>query len=159
MRDRLLFRKKLPVPILALAFLLLPLLPQSNPDQLPLLILIIDFNDFMCPACLESILGFYNAIPLSIRDNNLWGIVVFGHNSKELSSLSKKIIVKKLNGFIQANQLKFPLIPDFAQKLKSSASEGSHVLIFNNQLPSLLKFSFPLKKSEMHKIISALNSE
>lgn len=146
------------IAIALLAFLL-PLLPQSNPDRLPLLLLIIDFNDFMCPSCIDSILEFCHSLPPPIRAKHLWGIVVFNQICEKTNPLSKLIMKKKLQGFIQANQLNFPILPDFSQYFISFISDGSCLLVLRKDEPALLIFSFPITQSEKVNIIRVIYAD
>lgn len=125
-----------------------------------LLLLIIDFDDFMCMNCLDSFLSFCFSLPPSILRENTWGILVLGKEINEKQQeRSLKIAQKKLRGFIQTHQIPFPIFIDSQHQFHSLALKGTSFLILETGGSSFTLFSFPLKKEESERIKELLADE
>jgi len=128
------------------------------PQNKKLLLIIFDFNDFMCMNCLESFLTFCQLLPPHILEENAWGILTIGSAIKK-SGLknSVKIAKTKLRGFVMANRIKFPIFIDEYQIFQQFEKKGTAVLLFDGTNNILKEYIFPLSKDrigEIQKIVS-----
>jgi hypothetical protein len=127
----------------------------------PILFFIIDFNDFMCPACLDSLLNLCRLLPHHILRERACGIVVFPHGPKEGSnrsdsaafSRSVKIMEQKIRGFQKANHIPFPLLLDRNNIFRSLAGDGTTVVLLDPIQGSILKISFPLSAADAERLL------
>jgi hypothetical protein len=118
------------------------------------LLFIFDFNDFMCFSCLDSFLGFYHSLPFPFRDEHSLGVLVYDKRGKEKErSVRERIIEKKLRGFVQANQIEFPVLIDHLDVFKSQVKEGSSVILFDPRDGLLRRYKFPLSLPDREKIL------
>ena len=128
------------------------------PQNKKLLLIIFDFNDFMCMSCLESFLTFCQLLPPHILEENAWGILTIESAIKK-SGLkdSVKIATTKLRGFVTANSIKFPIFIDEYQIFQQFEKKGTAVLLFDGTNNILKEYIFPLNKNqigEIQKIVS-----
>jgi hypothetical protein len=132
----------------------LPALPDPGGSHDPLVLFIIDFSDFMCPACLDSLLSACEALPIHLLEENVRGIVVF---SKEVSGFQEekaaRILLKKIRGFQAANQIRFPLILDKDGMFAAAAGRGSCVILLDAAASTLIRFSIPLSPKEFSQLL------
>ncbi len=118
-----------------------------------LLLLVIDFSDFNCPLCLDSLLNFCRMLPPSYSEVMIWGIVV---NNKGLGndqdSSAIQIMDKKIRGFIEANDISFPLILDRNCVFNQLSHQGSTVMVIDLKKQIVSHFDFPLEPQEIQHI-------
>jgi hypothetical protein len=127
------------------------------PQNKKLLLIIIDFDDFMCLTCLESFLSFCRSVPPHILEENAWGILVLNpDNSKNQDKTRLKIAQKKLRGFMDTHRIPFPILIDSQNVFPSLAKEGSGLLFLDDQIRSVFRCIFPLSKEESERILSLL---
>jgi len=127
----------------------------------PILFFIIDFSDFMCPACLDSLLNLCRLLPHHILQERACGIVVFPPSPKEGSSPSNsaahsrsvKIMEQKIRGFRKANRISFPLLLDRNNIFRSLAGDGTTVVLLDPIQGSILKISFPLSAADAERLL------
>ncbi len=127
----------------------------------PIFFFIIDFSDFMCPACLDSLLNLCRLLPHHILRERACGIVVFPLGSKEGSSRSDsaahsrsvKIMEQKIRGFRRANRIPFPLLLDRNNIFRSLAGDGTTVVLLDPIQGSILKISFPLSAADAERLL------
>ena len=127
-----------------------------------LLLLIIDFESFMCPSCLDSFLEFYHALkpPFPPLDEGiLWGVLVFDEPEENEGVPAIKITEKKLRGFIMANDIKFPIMIDRFHIFKGLAKEGTAVIFFDRERKIIKKYVFPLRSKQIKEIINHIKSD
>ena len=128
----------------------------------PILFFIIDFSDFMCPACLDSLLNVCRLLPHHILRERACGVVVFPHGSKEGSSRSDsaalsrsvKIMEQKIRGFRKANRIPFPLLLDRNSIFRSLAGDGTTVILLDPLQGSILKISFPMSAADAERLLT-----
>lgn len=65
-----------------------------------------------------------------------------------------KIIEKKLRGFIQANEIKFPVLIDRFKIFKDLGEEGTAVIIFDGERKTIKKYVFPLRHGQKQEIMN-----
>lgn len=86
---------------------------QNLPSAGPLLLIIIDFNDFFCPFCLNYLSFFCDLIHSKGFENHTVGILTFkNEGDRENVEGEMKIMEKRLRGFIIGNNIQFPVILD-----------------------------------------------
>ncbi len=129
-------------------------IPPSGAPRPPLLIFLIDFNDFMCPACLDSLLSLCLALPPPILRQNVWGFVVLPQSIPHGSDpVAIQIMEKKIRGFRRANRIAFPLILDRSRLLSSPGRQGTALLLLEAQPPSASLFPLPLSRRDLIRIV------
>ena len=128
--------------------------PPENHSPPPLLLVILDFNSFSCLTCLDSFLDFHRRLSGTEDERLLWGILVFdAGREKQSGPRFIQILEKKLNGFVQGNRLRFPIIIDRDHLFSSLAEEGSAVLVFDPNQRMMRKFAFPLRSHQIQDIL------
>ncbi len=113
----------------------------------PSLLFIIDFTDFMCPACLDSLLNLCRLLPRHIQQERVWGIVVFPHPH------STAILEKKVRGFQKANNIAFPILLDRDHIFRSLATQGTTLFLFSPLHGSIIKLSFPISSADTERLL------
>jgi len=117
-------------------------LEQGGDGYQPKILIFINWKDLMCANCLNSFVTFFNSLPSPwLRDNAL-GILV-GERGPRAGN-HWPIMAKKIRGFIQANQLSFPIWIDQGRLFKNMSSRGTCLLIMGEKVDSLSVYSFPL---------------
>lgn len=125
----------------------------------PLLLVIIDFDSFLCLSCLDSFLDFYDQLSGIVDERMLWGVLVFDASlEKQHGSSYIKIVEKKLKGFVKANHIQFPMVIDRFHLFESLGKEGSAVLLFDPGKRSVKKYVFPLRRNHIQEIMSLLEN-
>jgi hypothetical protein len=135
----------------------------SPPEALsdPILFFVIDFQDFMCPACLESLLNLCRLLPAHILQERAYGVVVLPGGPDEHDTLFKssvrsrsiRIMEQKIRGFQKANRIAFPLLLDREHIFRSLSDEGTSVVLFHPDAGSICKISFPLSRSDTERLL------
>ena len=130
---------------------------QGNSNQGIFLLLIVDLNDFMCPACLDSLLDFCGALPLTHRKRYLRGMVVIDkYRKKESGDTSERVLEKKIKGFIKGNHIDFPVFHDRDRLFEPLARDGTAVFIFIPDTKTVSRHVFHLTLREIGLIRSLL---
>jgi hypothetical protein len=123
------------------------------PQNKKLLLIIFDFNDFMCMNCLESFLTFCHLLPPHIMEENAWGILMIESAIKKSGMKDAvKIATTKLRGFVMANRIKFPIFIDEYQIFQQFEKKGTAVLLFDGTNNFLKEYIFPLSKDQIEEI-------
>ena len=118
------------------------------------LIYIIEFKDILCSPCSESFLEFCLSLPPEYQRESTWGIVVFEPASQ--INLGNKIITKKVRGFMNGNQLQFPLFIDYLQIFKTLRTQSTQLLLLDSSSLAVKKYDFPLAEKDKNEIIQAV---
>jgi len=137
--------------------------PSLRPRQMVtlqnknLLLILLDFDDFMCMNCLDSFLSFYRSIPPPILEENAWAVLVIDPgNTEKQAQTTLKIAQKKLRGFVKTHRIPFPIIIDAHNTFKPLAKNGTSVYVFDHRMRSVSLWTFPLSRSETDEILSLL---
>ena len=151
MRDRFIVLALLLSVVLTILNVWTDELRHEDTNQGIFLLLIIDFNDFMCPTCLDSLLDFCRGLPVSFRKRCIQGVVIADeYRKKESGDSFEKIMEKKIKGFAKANHIEFPILLDrnqiFGPLIKK---EGTSVFIFNAETHAITRHVFPLTLKEV----------
>ena len=142
--------------------IILPLdVPQVESAPEHILFFIIDFGDFMCPACLDSLLNLCRLLPNHILRERACGIVVLPYSPNESDiplkssarSRSIKIMAQKIRGFRKANRIAFPLFLDREHIFRSLSGSGTTVILFAPHQGSILKLSFPISAADTEHLL------
>ena len=134
-----------------------PFIQILNQEDNSLLLFIIDFNDFMCNACLESFLDIYNSLPAPYQTQKAWGVVTVNEDSvSRKKALTIKILEKKIRGFVKAHDIRMPFFIDRAHIFRSLNEDGSAVVLFDREAKALFKFVLPLSRDQKKQLTQVL---
>lgn len=118
------------------------------------LMVIVDSESFMCTPCLEPILDLNQCFPLKCQGKRVLGIIVLRERGKEADrDEQRRILEKKLRGFIKANQIKFPILVDHMCIFREMVSSGPCVVLLDPMSRSLSMYMFPLNSRDKEKIV------
>ena len=120
-----------------------------------LLLFILDFQDFSCMTCLDSFLQFYHMLPSHFRTSKAWGILAVKDRDGGWDR-AVRIARKKLNGFVRANGIAFPVLVDRSGLFAGLAEKGSGVLLFDGTRKVLCRYDFPLTGEQLEEIFANL---
>ena len=118
------------------------------------LIYIIEFRDILCSPCSESFLDFCLSLPPEFQRENTWGIVVFDPDSQ--TNLGDKIIAKKVRGFMNGNQLHFPLFIDFSHIFRTLRIQSTQLFLLDSTSLTIKKYIFPLSEKQKNEIVQSV---
>ena len=122
-----------------------------------LILIIVDWDDFMCLNCLESVLKFYYSLPVPFREEAVWGVLIYDEiKMSKNSARDLKIIEKKLRGFCSANKINSPFLIDRYHVFDDIARGKTSVIVFNEELVTVKRYSFPLTQGERDEVFQAL---
>ena len=128
---------------------LLPVLVPSRPSpKVPKMLIFIDFRDFMCPACLDSLLEICRSFPKSFLQKQTTGIVLL-NETQNPSSRHLRITRKKINGFIHANRIEFPILLDRGKSRKIS---GTQIWVLCPTSKELIRYELPLSTADLNSL-------
>lgn len=119
------------------------------------LLFVLDFDDFSCLTCLESFLGFYQKLPFRFKTSKAWGILVVKKSKRERAR-KIRIAEKKLEGFVRANHVTFPILLDKSQVFGELAGKGSCVILFDENKKAVFRYDFPLSNEQSEEIFKNL---
>jgi len=126
----------------------------SNGKSPIVLIYIIEFRDILCSPCSESFLDFCLSLPVEFQKENTWGIVVFDQGPQ--TNLGEKIIAKKVRGFMNGNQIHFPVFIDFLHIFKTLRTQATQIVLLDSTSFSVKKYDFPLAAKQKDAILQAV---
>ncbi len=121
-------------------------------DRRRLLLFILDFRDFSCMVCLESFLELYRRLPLQVKTQDCWGILIVPQDL-EREDVAMGIAEKKLEGFIRAHQILFPVLMDRHKVFGAMAERGSGIILLDAERQAIIRFDFPLMRAELEEIL------
>lgn len=124
-------------------------------DERQSLLFVLDFDDFSCLTCLESFLGLYQKLPFRFKTSNAWGILVVKKSERE-ETRQVRIAEKKLEGFVQANHITFPILLDKSRIFAELAERGSCVVLFDENKKAVFRYDFPLTNEQFEEIFNNL---
>ena len=126
---------------------------HANPNPQTFLLLVIDFDDFMCPACMDSVLDFCRALSGPLQKKLVWGVVVCDRLYNEgKTTLSERILEKKIRGFVRANHLVFPILLDRDGIFVPFVEDGTAIFVFDGEKQTISRHIFPLAPAEIRII-------
>ena len=119
-----------------------------------LLIIVMDFNDLFCSLCSESLLSLCFALPPHVQRERTWLVVVV--DSEGMADHEKKIIAKKIDGFIKGNSLHIPVSLDFTCLFEPMLRSGSQIILMDSENQTLLFSPLPVKGDFLTQILRSL---
>jgi len=123
-------------------------------------VLIIDFAFFTCPLCIQSLTDFNHIINAFKLEDSLIGVMVYRETNNEVDAERRiKIIEKQLRGFIQGNDIRYPIILDKKGIFKSLSQDEASLILLDTQSKTVKKYTFPLKKGQIDEIFFKDNRE
>lgn len=123
-----------------------------------LVLMIIDFQSFFCLPCTETFLDFCQSLPPFIQEEALWGVIIYkGQKKIEDNKTQTRVIEKKLRGFIEANDIRFPIILDSFHIFHEITEGKTAIILFNQKAKIVRKFLFPLNEKQRDEIINFLS--
>ena len=125
--------------------------PVVSDERKPLLLFILDFQDFSCMTCLDSFLELYGILPVHVKTSNAWGILAVKHSNGERKR-PFRIAEKKLKGFVEANHISLPILMDKHRIFDELLEEGSGVLLFDERNKTVRRYDFPLTGDQLEEI-------
>jgi hypothetical protein len=129
-----------------------PLKTVESEEPGRMLLFILDFRDFSCMLCLESFLELYQRLPLRVKLRNVWGVMIVPAGQEKDESVIR-IAEKKLQGFIRAHRILFPVLVDRHQVFGGMAERGSGIVLFDEAKLILSRFDFPLESRQFQEIL------
>jgi len=120
------------------------------------LVFLIDFRDFACMTCLDSFLDFYLRIPPRLQTEDSMGILIL--NPERRDKTSSDIARVKLRGFVESNNIAFPVQVDQFHVFGEFAKEGTSVVLFDYDREIIKKFQFPLRQQDLDEILGYLRN-
>lgn len=130
---------------------------QCTPNFLgarKLIVVVVDFNSFFCPLCLESVRDFCDDLHSRGQDEFALGVLVYKSLDKKDDERFKKIIEKKLRGFVIGNSIKFPFILDHFHVFKGLNLEDAGIILLDRLRKIFKKYAFPLTNEQLEEIFS-----
>jgi hypothetical protein len=118
------------------------------------LMVLLRFDDLLCPLCTGSLLALCNALPEHIQKTKCWLVVMI--DSVHFSEQGTKIISKKIEGFCKGNNLCLPVCIDFSHVFDPLGKGGSFILFLDGDRRTLERYEFPLDKASHFEVLNAL---
>lgn len=123
-------------------------------------ILIIDFDFFNCPLCIQSLTDFNNMINAFKLEDSFIGVLAYRETNDEVDSERRiKIIETQLRGFIKGNDIRYPIILDKKGIFKCLSPDEASLILLDIQRKTVKKYTFPLKKGQIDEIFFKDNRE
>jgi hypothetical protein len=144
------------IVLMTLSFSNKELFPQEqsvNVISEKMFILIIDFAFFNCPLCVQSLTDFNNIINAFKLEDSLIGVMVYRETNNEVDAERRiKIIETQLRGFIQGNDIRYPIILDKKGIFKSLSQDEASLILLDIEKKTVRKYTFPLKKGQIDEL-------
>lgn len=122
-----------------------------------LVLFIVKFESLMCSPCLNPILDFYHLLPFPLRENMVWGIIVYDNpDEKGKREVYRRIVEKKSRGFFKANNIACPIVFDHSHSFKKFFKKGTAILLFDREKKVLRTHIFPLSQKQKKEILNFL---
>jgi hypothetical protein len=120
--------------------------------------IIIDFDAVFCAPCLDPLLAFCRALPESIQDGRVLGIVVYrAPSDPKEAGKRRKIVEAKWDGFHKANGFHFPAVVDDGPVFRRWLAKGAaKVLFFDGLARAIREFELPLRPERFDEMLSLL---
>lgn len=119
-----------------------------------LLMIFLELDDLLCFLCAESLLSLCHALPAPIQRERTWMVVLV--DAEKLTEYKKKLISKKIEGFITGNGLYLPVCMDFSYHCSPMRQGGSHILLLNEETHTFDRYDFPLDSEKHSKVLEAI---
>lgn len=121
---------------------------------------VIDFDAVFCSTCFEPFLDLCRALPVSIQEDRVLGVIVFTSPKGVVSSSRRGIVERKWEGVREANGIRFPVVfddgPIFRRWLGKNQAK---ILGFDGRTLTVREFDLPLRGRRFEELLSLLLSE
>jgi hypothetical protein len=118
------------------------------------LLVIIEYRDLMCFPCQESLLDFCLSLPRPFQIERTWGVVVFDPAVED--EIKKKILAKKVQGFVSGNHILFPVAIDYLFLFNGLRTHTSQIILFDLDTQTISRYPFPLAREQRETILRAI---
>jgi hypothetical protein len=120
--------------------------------------IIIDFDAVFCAACLDPLLAFCRALPATVQEGRVLGIVVYGPPADPQDEDHKrKIMEAKWDGFHKVHGFRFPAVLDDGPIFRRWLDKGAaRVLFFDGPARIVREFELPLRADRFDEMLSLL---
>jgi hypothetical protein len=120
--------------------------------------IIIDFDAVFCSACLDPLLSFCRALPATVQEGRVLGIVVYGPPADSRDEGRKrKIVEAKWDGFHKVHGFRFPAVLDDGPIFRRWLDKGAaRVLFFDGPARVVREFELPLRADRFDEMLSLL---
>ena len=120
-------------------------------------LVLIDLDAFYCGLCLEALLAFCRAVPASLQETHVRGILLHrpapaGRADADLVRIARK----KWEGFRRANGIRFPILSDEARIFARPEKAGASVVLLDVPGGAVKTFFLPLKPNELAEVLRFL---
>ena len=133
--------------------------PSAISGRRTLCWILIDFETFFCSPCLAPLLEFCQALPGHVQAERVRGILVYNRRSDgNEDSRYARIVQTKMQGFIKANNIRFPIVLDEYHLFNGLLQSNTQALLFDDQRQVVRKISFPFQPGEKNDILKLLLS-
>jgi hypothetical protein len=119
-----------------------------------LLMIFLELDDLLCFLCAESLLSLCHTLPAHIQRERTWMVVLV--DAEKLTEYKKKLISKKIEGFVRGNGLCLPVCIDFSYLFNPMRQGGSYILLLNEKTHTFDKYNFPLNSERHSKVLEAI---
>jgi len=131
----------------------------GSPRQEKIILVLINTKYFSCPLCQKLFNDFCNE--LFSKDLERFALGVFIPHSLP-DSMNKKIVAimeKQLRGFIQGNNIRFPVVLDRDLIFSDLGGIDTDVIFIDEEKRLMKKLKFPLSQDQWQEMISDRRSE
>jgi len=120
---------------------------------------LLDFDAIFCAPCLAPLFDLCRALPAIVQERQVRGVLVYSSPpDKERAERRAKIVRKKWQGFMKANDIRFPVAFDDAHVFNYLSKSGALLLLFDFDLHVIKKYGFPLTREQLNEILELLLS-
>ena len=118
---------------------------------------VIDFDAVFCSTCFDPFLDLCRALPASIQEDRVLGVVVFSSPKGEAASSRRGIVERKWEGVREANGIRFPVVFDDGPIFRHWLGDRqTKILGFDWQTRTVREFDLPLRGQRFDELLSLL---
>ena len=114
---------------------------------------VMNFQDFFCPICLNVFSDFCSDLKSFGKDNLVLGMLVFKSRGKTEGDKGRmRIVEKQLEGFVKSNDIGFPFILDMQNVFDGWDIDSMAVILFDGSRKLIKKYMLPLSPADREEI-------
>lgn len=117
------------------------------------ILIILEPEIFFCPLCLEPVIHFVEKLRVHGRDCLVTGVFIWRREGREKSQKSMKIIEKKIKGFVEGNEIRFPIILDKYHVFDGLNIETPVIILLDRSQNEIHKYTLPLSQKQLGEIL------
>lgn len=118
------------------------------------ILIIMEPKIFFCPFCLEPVIRLIDSFQISGQDCVITGVFLWKNfEDNQDPSKSERIIEKKIEGFMEGNEIPFPFILDKNHVFDGLNIEAPAVILLDPSTNQMQKYTFPLSQSQLREIM------